>query len=209
MLISAECYYDMYIKDKDVSVVKGEADTLRREISRLKRIIEFPSYEYEAHPYPDERMQLEACREYLSCAKKALATLGAECDTKEELAAKAIEDNNDKILSLVLEMGSKLEGVYELSVSDELCTVTKNTCTERITVKTMTAAEVSEGLNSLHLGEWHEEYKSEDVGSQVSLTDNWRVSIIYKGGIPPRSFYGTGVYPYNFDTLCQLLGTEK
>ena len=47
MLISAECYYDLYIKGKEKEVIVGEISTLRNEMARLKQKLESPYYEYE------------------------------------------------------------------------------------------------------------------------------------------------------------------
>lgn len=77
MFISADCYYDTYIKDKTREEVSSEVDRLRRDIESLRAAREedlegirkiFPDF-----PSIEEQIKLK--EEYLSRAINALNNL--------------------------------------------------------------------------------------------------------------------------------------
>ena len=50
MYISVESYEEMYLENKEVSVIEREVEKLRSEISRLKTKMESPAYRYASLP---------------------------------------------------------------------------------------------------------------------------------------------------------------
>ena len=204
MLISAECYYDLYIKGKEKEVIVGEISTLRNEMARLKQKLESPYYEYEEHPFPGERSQLCACREYLSMARAELLSFGEDCYSEEELACERMLERLDGLTSLTLEMTGETYGV---TFEGERAVLGKHSVggEKRLTFD---RAELILGLKSLYIGEWRSQYLPRDYGCVEPSPKPWELRLCFEGG-DVAVYSGISVYPYNFSSLLDILSGES
>ena len=72
----------------------------------------------------------------------------------------------------------------------------------------MTKEEFLEEFSRLHIGEWRKHYNTRRYGYTVCDGTQWSLEINYSNGIKPVKIYGDNAYPYNFDSLKDLMGCE-
>lgn len=202
MLISAECYRDMYLKNESEEFILGEVSTLLTEIKRLKYKMESPYYEYEEHPYPAEREQLVACRGYLE-------------EAREELNSRGIDLAIFDIFSEEEKMRQRLNSLKKITVNigdSECYSASENG--GKIDIETYKDGKkciyVSEKEEFLHklfdirISEWRAIYLPKDYGCVEPFPVAWEVSIEFDGIETPMNFSGISVYPHNFTSFIEL-----
>jgi len=115
MYISTECYYDIYLKDKESDAVMAEILKLREEIGRLKYKLESPTYLTESAGYYMEDAQINACRGYLSAAYDRYYELtGERAVTERELAAEDFSARLSGVCALTLTLGTCYQYKYAI-----------------------------------------------------------------------------------------------
>lgn len=216
MMICPETYYEIYLKDKTADEILKAIRSLKRRITELKRIVENP--EYCGMIKPSENTQIRCNREYLERAKRALAEFGVEYQpTKSELKASEFNKNIQYITSVTLFIGGYFYGNDEYDVAlmdnDALYSFSHSECglpPEKETVMDidMTKEEFLEEFSRLHIGEWRKHYNTKRFGYTVCDGTQWSLEINYSNGIKPVRIFGDNAYPYNFDSLKELMGCE-
>ena len=116
MMIGPEGYYEEKLKGKSATQILTAIRSLKREISRLKNVIEHPEYQCMIHP--SDETQLWCCRLYLKRAKEALAELGVEYKpTVAEQRAIDFEANIPHISRMLFHIGGFLGGFTDVIVT--------------------------------------------------------------------------------------------
>jgi len=210
MFISADCYRELYLDDKDEAAVCSEVEKIRTEIRKLKDKMETPSYRAEIHPYPSEADTVVAYREYLFSALERLSELsdGKTVMTPEEESSFAFNETVDFISAVTLTQGRYLQYKHELSFSDDVAYLKTFHLDYEPTVKEVTASEMRLGIKKLYLGEWKSSYSYDKYGYAVNDAVRWQLRIDYSNKKAPVFFDGVGIFPYNFDDLLRLLEAE-
>ena len=104
MMIGPEGYYEENLKGKSAKQIMTAIRSLKREMNRLKDIIEHPDYQCMMHPSYDT--QLWCNRLYLQRAKEALAELGETYKpTVAEQRAMDFENNILNISKMLFHVG--------------------------------------------------------------------------------------------------------
>ena len=214
MMISPETYYELYFKDKTAEEILKTIRSLKRRITELKRIVENP--EYCGMIKPSENTQIRCNREYLERAKQALAEIGVEYQpTKSELKAAEFNENIKYITSVKLSIGGYFYGNDEYKVTlmdnDAMYIFGHSECAlppEKVTVMDidMTKEEFLEEFSRLHIGEWRKHYNLRRFGYEVCDGTQWSLEVKYSHGIKPVKISGDNAYPYNFNSLKDLMG---
>lgn len=111
MMISPEGFYEYNLKGKSATEIIKVIGQLKREIGRLKNIMEHP--EYEQTICPSEDVQIYCTREYLKMAKQVLADMGeAYSHSAAEKEAMVFDENIPYISKIVFSIGGCFGG-YE------------------------------------------------------------------------------------------------
>ena len=212
MFISADCYYEIYLKGKDEKTVGAEVEKLRREIARLKAKMESPAYATEIHPYPSEITEISKYREYLWQALRELSGFRdgqlSSVLTAEERSDLNFEENVPKISTVTLNMGRFLQYKYELQLSDCCAVLSALHIGSEPTSCDIDRGEAIAQIRELHLGEWQDSYNAERFGFTVSEPTGWKLRIDYSDNVPSKYYEGLGAFPYNFNLLCRLMGVD-
>ena len=216
MMISPEGYYEYHLKDKNADQIMTIIRGLKREINRLRQVLEDPEYPYRPdHIDPDESVQLWCNRLYLERAKLALVEAGGTyIPTKAEEKALAFEKDLELIQSLTFSIGGFFSGhkirtytingeAVNLLIDHSLSFAPPEADSE--TECLLTKADLVAGLRELHLNEWRKEYYNPCVldGTQ------WELEIRFSDSRRPLKIYGSNAYPYNFDIFLQLLNIQE
>ena len=215
MMISPEGFYEMELKGKTPEQIMTVIRGLKREIGRLKNIVEHPDYgsrEWVIHP--SEKVQIYMNREYLEYAKQALAEAGGiYTPSATERKVMDFEDNISYISKIEFSIGGYFGGYENRTyiINGDKIHINKNHCfaphpydTEpgenEETDKEAFLAELGE----LHIGEWRKYYDLRKFGCFVLDGTQWHLNIYFSNGRRPVKIYGDNAYPYNFDRLKDL-----
>ena len=210
MYISVENYREKYLVGKDITALTEEIGKLRREIMKVKNKLESPAGAYDLRSYATESAAIDTYKGYLSAAIERLCEVSGEAPsfTEEEKASLIFDSTVDGISCVTLTVGRYLQDKYELSLGSEegsVCEIHLDREPVMRSVDPLTAREV---IRSLHMGDWKESYTPEQYGCTLNEPTKWQIRIDYNGGSAPRFFDGVGVFPYNFSTLCRLMGAD-
>ena len=214
MMICPETFYEMRLKGKTSEQIMTVIRSLKREITKLKNIIEHPNYELRSLVVePTEQVQLSMNREYLERAKKALIEAGG-CYTPSIVEQKAIDfdANIPYINKIILSIGGFLYG-YETTTY-----IIKDDKIEMKTTNTFGFEEENgffpfvapqkdylfEQLKNLHIGEWRKKYDINRFNIAVMDGTQWNLEIYYSNGRRSTKIHGNNAYPYNFNELLKL-----
>ncbi len=210
MYISVDTYEELYLKGKDIETLEREVEKLRNEISRIKRKMEMPYYIRANTAFPTDEQVIEICRGYFEKATAYLKEVADNADilTEEERVAVLVDSMTENISCVTLTVGRYLEDKYELDISESYAKLTRirlggDSVTEENEKEPLIGA-----LYALHLGEWRQNYLPEDYGCTLSEPVRWQLRIDYFGKAAPRFYDGLGIFPYNFNSLCKLLGAD-
>ncbi len=212
MMISPESYYEEYLKGKTPEEILKAIRSLKREITRLKNIVEHPDYVCEM--CPSEETQIWCNSLYLERAKLALKESGGEYQpTKSELKAIEFDENIPNINKIIFSIGGFLCGEELVEV-----TFTDNTAELKYgrsyiptmpddfdKIETIDKATFLEEFKRLHIGEWRKNYNLRRFGYTMLDGIQWELEIHYSNDKKPVKIYGDNAYPYNFDRLKDLL----
>ena len=217
MMISPECFYEMYLENKSdkeiITVIRG----LKNKIGYLKNVIEDPKYADENKTTPDELVQIKCNRLYLECAKKALLEAGVTYPaSKQEQRVNLFQEKIKDIIKIEFEIGGFFQGwsKYDVSYNDDQVIIKKevsiitpeNQNAEQ--VHTLDKDEFLKELKKIYIGEWRKNYSPSRFGYMVCDGTQWSLEITYKDG-ECYKIEGDNDYPYNFDELTELLCIEN
>ncbi len=209
MMIGPEAYYEFNLKGKTADQIMTKIRSLRREIARLKRVLEHPDYVCKRKP--SELTQLSCTQQYLERAKRALIDAGGiYIPTKTEEKITAFNERLANISKVMFAFGGYLTGCETKGVI-----VTQNSLrlwTERFrTILKTPEVEYScdvqsfvDNLRSLNLGEWRKWYDTERYGIMVLDGTQWELCFSFNDGQSDVKFHGSNAYPYNFLKLQEL-----
>ena len=217
MMISPDTFYEMNLKGKTEREIMTTIRGLKREIGRLKNIVENPSYECTMHP--SERVQLSCSRDYLKRAKQALLEIGGTyVPSAAEQKAMAFDDNIPFISKIEFFIGGHFGG-YETRTytidGDKIRTHIENSLILEPSnigdgeIEPLDKEEFLEALKDLHIGEWRKRYDCRKFGYFVMDGTQWHLEIYFSNGHRPVKIYGDNAYPYNFDYALDLFGIEE
>ena len=218
MMISPESYYEEQLegktKEQIISVIRG----LKREIGRLKNIMENPEYGKQALVHPSEDVRLSCTRGYMEKAIQAYAEAGGTYSlSKSEVKVADFDLNMNSISKITFNIGGFFGGYrsYVVEISDKIYAYTKlwedveshvifdHENEEPFTKDTFLAA-----LSDLHIGEWRRRYSTQRFGYTVCDGTQWELEFEYNNGHKPVRFDGDNAYPYNFDRFMLLFGID-
>ena len=190
MMMSPQWYYDEYLKGKTAAQIMTAIRSLKREMGRLKNIMEHPDYGTQEVMCPGEDVQLQYVRMYLEKAKEALAEAGGTyVPSQAEQKAVAFDEGVPFITKMELTIGSFGSGQQVRSVA----------ITEGLLDK----------LRELHLGEWRRHYDPMRFGIVILDGISWRLYIEYSDGRKPVTISGDNAYPYNFEELAACFDLDR
>lgn len=214
MMISPEGYYEEFLKGKDENQLMTAIRGLKQEIGRLKNTMENPRYGEELVMKPSESTRLWCTRLYLERAKEALAEIGGTYKPSQaELRAASFDASIPAITKVIFSIGGFFGG-YEtrtvtldeehLHFDVEHSLMPKPPNLPENCDYPCTKDEFLDGIRELHMGEWRTSYMNNDVldGTQ------WELAIEFSDGHKSFKIGGSNAYPYNFDTLQELLGID-
>lgn len=218
MMIAPETYYDMMLKGKSVSEIQRQIRGLRWEMNDARKKLEDP--DYEPIICPSEDVILSVDRDYLFMAKKALIEAGGQyTESEEEKKDRIFNENLGSLKKLtfsilfgVFKMETAEFAIHEGEVMVNRTEAGVKSINEDHYLKEYESdyspEELIEELRDLHLGEWKEKYKREDVG--VLDGAEWNLSLYLENEEQPIHFGGeNSTFPYNFDHLLMTLGIES
>lgn len=213
MMIGPEAYYEERLNGKGIAEIEKEIRRLRREISRLKKVIEHPEYVSTVRPSEDTVIWCD--RLYLERAKHALEDAGGTyVSTEAEKRADKFQANISDICKLELTIWC-----FDCKIKARSYTV----CDEEIRFDVTDPFDVfdpelydedmdREGLfdavANLHIGEWRRRYDPSRFGYEVLDGESWQLCIYYSDGKRKIEISGDNSYPYNFGDLLQLFCIE-
>ena len=216
MMISPETYYELYLKGKNAKQIMTIIRSLKREISRLKNIMEHPEYQCMMHP--NEAVRISCNRYYLEQAKQALTEAGGiYVPTKAELKAQEFNANIPYISKIEFSIGGFFEGHEKRTYTIEGDIV--NTYVEHSLmlkpsnfddseIEEMNKEDFLECLADLHIGEWQRSYSPRRFGYEVLDGTQWHLYIYFSNGHRTVKIEGSNAFPYNFDRLTELFEVE-
>ena len=219
MMIDPITFYENNLKGKSIEEILRVIRSLKREITRLKNIVEHPNYELRAMVvHPTEKVQLFMNREYLERAKLALIEAGGIYKISiAEQNSLDFDDNIQFVSKVVFGIGGYFEG-YEtitFTISDNVVhKYTEHTLMLRPSNLDENIGEIDkndflEELKNIHIGEWRKKYDTQRFNICVMDGTQWELEIHYTNGHKPVKIYGDNAYPYNFDRLLDLFEIEK
>ena len=216
MMISPETFYLENLIGKSpkeiLSVIRG----LKREIGRLKNIMEHPDYVQTI--CPGEDVQISCCRMYLERAKQALAEVGGTYTLSDaEFRAERINASLPHIFKVEFSINGYSTGYEEKTYfidGDKVTTTTDrayyNTPPEPLDFEDeeMDKDTLIEGLADLHIGEWRTEYDPSRFDIAICDGVSWYLNIYFSNGHRPVKIDGCNAYPYNFERLLELFDIQ-
>jgi hypothetical protein len=216
MMICPETFYEMNLKGKTPEQIMTVIRSLKREIGRLKNIVERPDYAPKFHP--TERVRISCSRDYLFRAQIALMEAGGTyTPSAAEQKAIRFDENIPYINKIVFSIGGYFDG-YETKTytidGDKVHTYLEHSLNLKPSnfndndIEAIDKEEFFEQLENLHIGEWRRIYNLERFGMQILDGTQWDLEIYFSNGFRPIKIYGDNAYPYNFDQLLELFEIE-
>ncbi len=211
MMISPEGYYEFNLKGKSKTALQKEIQKLRKEIQRLKDILENPNYEFEVHYKPSPETQLQCNRLYLEEAKKAFIEAGGIYKpSRQEKKNQEFINNLEDLKFIRFEYGGYFQGysVYLVEFNGELATISKYHFNVLISVNEIVKQDLMNSLKSLYIGEWLKEYTTYRFGIEVLDGVQW--SLIFEYNQHKKlTFSGDNCFPFNFKDFYSLFEDEE
>ena len=218
MMIGPTTYVDMELRGKSRDAAMREINALRREIRRLKKVIEEEpnSEEMMIHPSPD--VQISVSRDYLEAAREYFEAQRWEYEpSQEEIKDKEFNARLTDIESIIIEYSGYLCGgeKRKIAFDGEKILVEKDylmriPCEEDLKKDPaddfhgMERTELIEELADLHVGEWKKEYDDLTVLDGIQ----WSVVIKFSSGKDYKCC-GSNRFPYNFYGFLDLMGMSE
>ena len=220
MMISPDTFYEMNLKGKTEEQIMTIIRGLKREIGRLKNIVENPNYKNREWAIcPSEDVQLSCSRDYLKRAKQALLEIGGtDVPSAAEQKAMAFDENIPFISKIEFFIGGHFGG-YETRTytidGDKVKTYVEHSLIPKPSnfddseIEPLDKEEFLEALKDLHIGEWRKRYDCRKFGCFIMDGTQWHLEIYFSNGHRPVKIYGDNAYPYNFDYALDLFGIEE
>lgn len=215
MMISPEGYYEEYLKGKNEKQIMMAIRGIKKEIGRLKNIMEGPDYGSEAIIRPSESTRLWCTRMYLDRAKQVLAEVGGTYSpSKAERKAELFDASIPSISKVLFSIGDFLGGYETRTITLDEEHLHFDVAHSFILKPSNLPDELNcpcdkeaflDGIRDLHIGEWRTNYMNHDIldGTQ------WGLTIEFSDGYKPFKTGGSNACPYNFDALQKLLGVAS
>ncbi len=211
MMISPEQYYEMNLKGKNQREILREIRSLKREINRLKRVLQDPDQSFEKMILPDPMTMISCNRDYLEYARRAYEEAGGKYEpTREELRDQEFNASLQYMKRFIFIYGGFAgihKKVYTISGDEVLCeteSMIKTLSADHPEEEPLDREEFLREIAKLHLGEWKKNYIDDTILDGVQ----WSIEIQYEDGRKPVHFYGSNDFPYNFDELLRLLNMD-
>ena len=209
MMIGPEAYYDERLKGKKAGEIEKEIRRLRREISRLKKVIEHPRYFRDTCPSEDTVIWCD--RLYLERAKQALVDEGGVyIPTAAEKRADRFQADIPHICKLELSIwrfdGEMKRRSYTVCGGEIRLDITdpSDVLDTELYDEDMDRDGLLSSVAELHIGEWRSHYDPSRFGYEALDGESWELTVRYSGGRRSRKFSGSNSYPYNFGDLTAL-----
>lgn len=220
MMICPETFYEMNLKGKSVKEIMKVIRGLKREITRLKNIVEHPNYELRSMViHPTEKVQISMNREYLERAKQALVEVGGIYKpSAAEKKALDFDNSIPYINKIEFSIGGFFGGyetkTYTIDENEvhtyvEHSLIPKPSNFDDSEIAEIDKREFLEALKDLHVGEWRKKYDTYRFNIAVMDGTQWHLEIYFSNGHRPVKIYGDNAYPYNFDRLLNLFEIEN
>lgn len=208
MMISPEYYVETEISGKTLEQAAQKIAELKNETEALKNEIALGK---SSGIQPSEAVMLSVTRDYLKAAIAKYREMGGEYvpgEAEKKDAAFQADIRNIIRLSLRLTPAMFLSSATVVEIKGENGVISfYNPCfgapdeepTER---KFIDAEEFFLAVETLHLGEWEENYEPDCI---VMDGYSWELCIEYANGKAPAIWTGSNAYPYNFRELQNTL----
>lgn len=216
MMIGPEGYYEERLKGKNADQIMTAIRGLKREISRLKLIMEKPDYHCMMHPSEDVRIWCN--RLYLERAKQALIEVGGTyIPTKVEKKEEEFNASLPYIGKVEFSIGGFFSGVETKTFTIDGDKVNTEVSSMKFPPElpednddeAMDKETLIEGLADLHIGEWRKRYDPSRWGYMVCDGTQWHLYIYFTNGKRPVKIEGSNDYPYNFNSLLELFDVDS
>ena len=220
MMICDETFYEMRLKGKTPEQIMTVIRGLKREITRLKNIVEHPNYELRSMViHPTEKVQISMNREYLERAKQALVeTVGSYKPSAAEQKSLDFDNSIPYINKIEFSIGGFFGG-YEtktytidtdkVRVDVEHSLIPKPSNIGDAEIEEIDKQEFLEAFKDLRIGEWRKKYDTYRFNIAVMDGTQWHLEIYFSNGHRPVKIHGDNAYPYNFDRLLELFEIEN
>lgn len=220
MMICPETFYEMRLKGKTSEQIMTVIRGLKREITRLKNIVEHPNYELRSMVvHPTEKVQISMNREYLERAKQAFVEAsGIYKPSATEQKALNFDNSIPYINKIEFNIGGFFGGYKtktytidedKVHVDVEHSLILKPSNIDDAEIEEIDKQEFLETFKELHVGEWRKKYDTYRFNIAVMDGTQWHLEIYFSNGHRPVKIYGDNAYPHNFDRLLDLFEIDN
>lgn len=213
MMISPETFYFEHLEGKSVDEIQRVIRGLKQEIGRLKNIAEHPQYQCMIMPNESTRIFLN--KKYLDQAKTALIEAGGTyTPSQAEIKAMEFEDNIPFIEKIVFTIGGFCGGYTTVTIQinntihkyvEHSLALQPSPPPDYDGNHAMSIEDFFQQFSELHIGEWRKNYNLRRFGYDVLDGEQWSLELYFSNGHKPVKIYGDNAYPYNFDSLQDLI----
>ena len=213
MMISPETFYCEHLEGKSADEIQRVIRGLKQEIGRLKNIAEHPKYQ--CMIMPNESTRIFWNRKYLEQAKIALIEAGGTyTPSQAEIKAMEFEDNIPFIEKIVFTIGSFCGGytTVTIQINNTIHKYAEHSLAPQPSPPpdydgnhAMSREDFFHQFSELHIGEWRKNYNLRRFGYDVLDGEQWSLELYFSNGHKPVKIYGDNAYPYNFDSLQDLI----
>lgn len=212
MMISSDYYYEINLKGKTKEEILKEIRSLKREISRLKKVIAEGENSPENMIDPSPSTRISCSREYLEEAIRAYEEAGGEyVPTKAELKEKAFNDSLEYLESITFTYGGYLIGEEErtVTITEDLVTMESYSLFGKPLLEypedqIYEKDEFLEQLKGLHISEWKRSYEELLIMDGVQ----WELKLKFSNRKRAVRYSGSNAFPYNFDAVLDLFNVR-
>lgn len=211
MMISPESYYELNLKGKSKTAIQKEIQELRKEIQRLKDIIENPNYEFEVHYKPSPETQLQCIRQYLGIAKKAFIEAGGVYKpSRQEKKNEEFISNLEDIKSIKFKYDGFFQGykTYLVEFHETSATLSKSYFDTLIDVSEINKNDFINSLKNIYIGEWLKEYTPYRFGIEVLDGIQWSITFKYNNH-KKIDYCGDNCFPFSFKEFYALFEDDE
>ncbi len=215
MMICPETFYEMHLKGKNKEEIMTVIRGLKREIGRLKRTMEHPSYAEAIKIHPSEDVRISCSREYLERAIEALEEVGGTyTPSAAEKRAMDFDSNLPYLTKVEFCIGAFFGGYRMITYTIDGDTVHTEMdppfppCPIFEEDEALNKERLLSSLEEMHIGEWHKRYDCKRFGRYVLDGTGWHLYLYFSNGHRPVKISGYCDYPYNFDRLLDLFNLD-
>ncbi len=216
MMISPDSFVKTELLGKDREKSLKVVKKLRKEIRRLKRVIEEDLYSEELEIKPSPQTQISVSRDYLMASKAYFESQGWGYEpSKKEIKDKKFNDRLKDLESIEVYYGGYFQGGKRWTLSFDGNRIVVDSILRHIPdfgpsdiklpcFDDVTKEEFLCELADIHMGEWKKEYLNRDMldGTQ------WEVHLQFTDG-KKCLFSGSNMFPYNFSRFLNVMRMEE